>query len=769
MTITEIYDEYSKLYMNNSSLTDEQDEHEYDEYSKLYMKSSPLTDEQEEYKKKEKEYAIELGDFFASNLIFSNIDKNAFDDFFQKCSKEAQTNRRKYADVWLGAAGFFSVIHLIEKTLKDGNIQGSDELTSELLQRPEIKKYLYLFYNINITWNLVFYRSGTTSYIFLGKRADDYKPRIFKIIKPRYSKNNKISLQTSQYQVFQPDTDDTPDIHSSNINCIEMEYLKGKSLKELNIYLLQSEKDIKSQNDLSLTEKYNYYKIKALSTVITKVVSALEDLYEKYDGEAHRDINPGNIIVQRFPEFNTRKALMSLSDKDLDKIKIKLIDFGKNYLLEDDFGATNAVASVLVYASPEIVNGENDTDYRADIYSLGILILEILSNQEKFDGKKLETYRKSLREKNPIIASLLNEMLIENSVKRFDSRFHKTVDNEEGNPYTYLSHLLSIEFDIITSRLKPSSDGGFIKRLNWFGRLILGDFAGIIGTIFDDNKIITEAYKEEPKIQNPYRNKLKSNIKRSYLSSLSNLVVITAFGLFFSKYYGSSNFWAYLPGLVICGAFAPLAHTYYMNIFSQVSVLTKGYLSKAVELWLWLCTFYYMPIIITFYYFFPNKWPLATFIGTLIIAVNNTLHYYLTKQSLYAMNARLIETNHTAQPINSQPKSKFRLLFSKLELEDEALESDLKDFSVWQLMYPFSIPMLLLYLLLSTTYVTDWTVNGIPIKLYDEIAYASIIFLIIIKLYLENNKRLGPKLCNFLQYCYCEYSKTIYLDKQTKS
>lgn len=88
----------------------------------------------------------------------------------------------------------------------------------------------------------------------------------------------------------------------------------------------------------------------------------------------HRDLKPDNIMI-------TRKG----SDTDF----VKVLDFGIAKTVGDDHGdnltKTGFVLGTPVYMSPEQLLGE-ELDPRSDIYSLAIIVYEMLSGRLPFDG-----------------------------------------------------------------------------------------------------------------------------------------------------------------------------------------------------------------------------------------------------------------------------------------------------------------------------------------------------------------------------------------------
>lgn len=79
----------------------------------------------------------------------------------------------------------------------------------------------------------------------------------------------------------------------------------------------------------------------------------------------HRDIKPSNILVSQ--------------DSSLVEL-VRILDFGISKLLQADSGQTNSYMGTLAYSSPEQMEGR-ELDARSDIYSLGVMMYEMLTGK----------------------------------------------------------------------------------------------------------------------------------------------------------------------------------------------------------------------------------------------------------------------------------------------------------------------------------------------------------------------------------------------------
>jgi serine/threonine-protein kinase len=110
--------------------------------------------------------------------------------------------------------------------------------------------------------------------------------------------------------------------------------------------------------------------------VMKRVVEALQNIHSA--GIIHRDIKPGNIMIVKGGLRDGRPRV--------DPDAVKLMDFGiAGGKVMTRLTMTGARVGTPVYMSPEQARGLK-IDHRSDIYSLGLVLYEMLTGQTAFKG-----------------------------------------------------------------------------------------------------------------------------------------------------------------------------------------------------------------------------------------------------------------------------------------------------------------------------------------------------------------------------------------------
>jgi len=212
---------------------------------------------------------------------------------------------------------------------------------------------------------------------------------------------------------------------------IAMEHVDGGNLRDL----------IGKAKELGIT-----FPEPAAAYLIIQAAEALDYVHRRQDDEGHglnllhRDVSPHNILV-------SKEGI------------VKIIDFGiaKAANPASEQSQESALHGKLLYMSPEQSLG-SPIDHRSDIYSLGLVLFEMLTNEHGFQADDefglLEKIRtgmvREIREVKPDIskpmARILNKALHKNLSSRYSSSHSMALDLR-----AYLNHLglESLESDFI--------------------------------------------------------------------------------------------------------------------------------------------------------------------------------------------------------------------------------------------------------------------------------------------------------------------------------
>ncbi len=111
-------------------------------------------------------------------------------------------------------------------------------------------------------------------------------------------------------------------------------------------------------------------------------VQGLKYLHEYDPLILHRDIKPDNILVEYTWDQDTERWSLRGKLADFGTARQKIID----WLGQSKQRLTKGVGTP-VYQAPEIMEGRQDYSKKADIYSLGVCLNEIYTQQRPYDDQ----------------------------------------------------------------------------------------------------------------------------------------------------------------------------------------------------------------------------------------------------------------------------------------------------------------------------------------------------------------------------------------------
>ncbi|MBR4351258.1 MAG: Stk1 family PASTA domain-containing Ser/Thr kinase [Bacilli bacterium] len=173
---------------------------------------------------------------------------------------------------------------------------------------------------------------------------------------------------------------------------IVMEYINGQTLKQI----------IKKRKRLSISETID---------IMCQLTDGLSSAHDSYI--IHRDIKPQNIMI-------------------LDDGMVKITDFGIAMAVNaSDLTQTNSVMGSVHYLPPEQASGKGST-IKSDIYSLGIMLYEMLAGTMPFRGetaveiamKHLKTPMPSIRKVRDDVPQSLENIILKAAAKNPKNRYN---------------------------------------------------------------------------------------------------------------------------------------------------------------------------------------------------------------------------------------------------------------------------------------------------------------------------------------------------------
>jgi eukaryotic-like serine/threonine-protein kinase len=154
---------------------------------------------------------------------------------------------------------------------------------------------------------------------------------------------------------------------------IVMEFLQGRDL----------EAELEGRSRIPLGEAVDY------------VLQACAAMMEAHAAKiVHRDLKPANLFVAR----------------DGAETIVKVLDFGISKVIGEStkLTAAGAVMGTVLYMSPEQVRASSDVDARADIWSIGVILFELIAGRPPWQGSSQQIAAAIVSEGAPELRAFIN-------------------------------------------------------------------------------------------------------------------------------------------------------------------------------------------------------------------------------------------------------------------------------------------------------------------------------------------------------------------------
>ena len=194
---------------------------------------------------------------------------------------------------------------------------------------------------------------------------------------------------------------------------IVMEYLKGPTLAS---YLR------------GLHDRHELIPPHQVARLLKGLTAALD--YAHSQGVIHRDIKPGNILL------HNRRGEIPLDKPLTSDIEAIITDFG---LVRIAHAATQTASGLVsgtpAYMSPEQASGEK-VDHRTDIYSLGVVLYEMLAGRVPFEADStmsvlymhIHNTPPPIPEISPDVQAIMSKALMKNPADRYQTSSEMAID-----------------------------------------------------------------------------------------------------------------------------------------------------------------------------------------------------------------------------------------------------------------------------------------------------------------------------------------------------
>ena len=231
-------------------------------------------------------------------------------------------------------------------------------------------------------------------------------------------------------------------VREGDLTYIVMQYVEGESLQ----------KTIASKKKFSTTE---------IVELMGPLCDALD--YAHKHGIVHRDIKPANILIDKTG-------------------KLFVVDFGVAHIETSTMTQTGTTLGTPSYMSPEQVMGTK-VDNRSDVFSLGVILYQLLTGQRPFGGGNISTIIYKIVNEEPFSITEIDKSL----PAGFENVIHKALAKDAENRYSNCKQLIGdlqkqgqMIAETLTFKMGEEERAGLEKRRKLKLKLILAISLGAI-------------------------------------------------------------------------------------------------------------------------------------------------------------------------------------------------------------------------------------------------------------------------------------------------